>query len=407
MAKRSTAAAAHSAVGSPPYEPNLARAEELVMELMAIPGRSGEELLVAEYIARRLVAAGLPDDALVVDTANKRTLLPGDVGNLILKLPGTVKAPRRMFSAHMDTVPLCVGSQPRREGDFIRSADPNTALGADDRSGVAVVLNTLLEIVERGLPHPPLTFCWFVQEEIGLHGARCVDQRLLGKPAMCFNYDGGSAAKVTIGATGGYRMGITVRGVASHAGVAPQNGASAIAIASLAIADLHRGGWHGLVEKGSQRGTSNIGVINGGDATNVVTDLVQLRAEARSHNPKFRERIVREIEKAFTRAAKEVRSALGQHGSVEFEGRLDYEAFKLSERDPAVAEARRAIESIDREADLAISNGGLDANWLNAHGIPTVTLGSGQMQPHMTSETLNVPEFHDGCRIALRLAVAS
>lgn len=385
-------------------EPNLARAEELVMKLMALPGKSGEEAIVAEFIRKHLEAAGLPRDAVAVDNAHKKTPLPGNTGNLILKLPGTIKGPRRMLSAHMDTVPLCVGSQPRREGDFIRSANPATALGADDRSGVAVTLNTALEIIERKLPHPPLTFCWFIQEEIGLYGARLVDQRLLGKPAMCFNYDGGSAAKVTIGATGGYRMAIKVHGVASHAGVAPQNGASAIAIASLAIADLHRGGWHGLVEKGSQRGTSNVGVIHGGDATNVVTDLVHIRAEARSHNPKFRERIIREIEKAFKNAAKEVKSALGKRGNVEIEGRLDYEAFKLSENDPSVTLARDTIESIDREPELAISNGGLDANWLSAHGIPTVTLGSGQMQPHMTSETLNIPEFHDGCRVALRLA---
>jgi tripeptide aminopeptidase len=403
MAKRATAADQPTSTA---VEPNLARAEELVMNLMALPGKSGEEAIVAEFIRKHLEAAGLPRDAVVVDNAHKKTLLAGNTGNLILKLPGTIKAPRRMLSAHMDTVPLCVGSQPRREGDFVRSANPATALGADDRSGVAVTLNAALEIIERKLPHPPLTFCWFIQEEIGLHGARMVEQRLLGKPAMCFNYDGGSAAKVTIGATGGYRMAITVRGVASHAGVAPQNGASAIAIASLAIADLHRGGWHGLVQKGSQRGTSNIGVIHGGDATNVVTDLVHLRAEARSHNPKFRERIIREIEKAFKNAAKEVKSALGKRGHVEIEGRLDYEAFKLSEKDEVVALAQAAIDSIDREPELAISNGGLDANWLTAHGIPTVTLGSGQMQPHMTSETLNIPEFHDGCRIALRLATA-
>ena len=76
--------------------------------------------------------------------------------------------------------------------------------------------------------------------------------------------------------------------MASHAGVCPEQGVSAIAIASLAIADLVRGGWHGLVEKGKSRGTSNVGFIHGGEATNVVTDRVTLKAEARSHDPKFR-----------------------------------------------------------------------------------------------------------------------
>jgi tripeptide aminopeptidase len=389
------------------YEPNLNRALELVLKLMPIPGRSGEEALVAEFIRQALETAGLPREAVIVDKAHTKTPLAGNTGNLILKLPGTLKGPRRMLSAHMDTVPLCVGTQPQREGDFIRSANPATALGADDRSGVAVVLSTALEVIERKLPHPPLTFCWFIQEEIGLYGARFADLKLLGKPAMCFNYDGGSAAKVTIGATGGYRMTIDVHGIASHAGVSPEKGVSAIAIAALAIADLQRGGWHGLVIKGSQRGTSNFGVIQGGDATNVVTDRVLIRAEARSHNPKFRERIVREIEKAFKNAAREVVSTLKKKGSATFEGRLDYEAFKLAENEPCVAVARDAVEAIDREPELAISNGGLDANWLNLLGVPTVTLGSGQMHPHTVNEALCIPDFQDGCRVALRIATGT
>lgn len=389
-----------------PSEPNLSRATELVMKLMAIPGRSCEEELVAEFVREHLEAAGLPRDGVQVDHAHVKSSAPGNVGNLIMKLPGTMKGPRRMFSAHMDTVPLCVGAQPRREGDFVRSANPATGLGADDRAGVAILLNTALEILERKLPHPPLTFCWLVQEEIGLHGARHIQQNLLGKPAVCFNYDGGPAAKVTIGATGGYRLTIDIRGIASHAGVAPEQGVSAITIAGMAIADLQHNGWLGLVVKGSQRGTSNIGVIHGGEATNVVTDHVQLRAEARSHNPKFRERIVKEMEKAFKKAAKDLKNSFKKGGSVSFEGRLDYEAFRLTEQDAAVQLAIAAVESVDREPELAISNGGLDANWLNAHGIPTVTFGTGQMSIHTVDEALNVPEFHLGCRIALHLATA-
>ena len=87
----------------------------------------------------------------------------------------------------------------------------------------------------------------------------------------------------------------------SHAGVAPEEGVSAIAIAGLAIAQLHKDGWHGQIVKGKRRGTSNIGFIHGGAATNVVTDRVQFKAEARSHDPKFRKQIVQAIERAFTR----------------------------------------------------------------------------------------------------------
>ena len=204
--------------------PNAARAQQLVLELMAIPGKSGEEAGVADYIRGKLLEAGASAESIVSDNAHKHTLIKGNTGNLIFKLPGTLKAPRRMLSAHMDTVPICVGTQPKLQGEFIRSANPATGLGADNRAGCGTILSAALEILEHKLPHPPLTFCWFVQEEVGLHGARHLQKPLLGKPAMCFNWDGGACDKITIGATGGYRMTIDVEGVAAHAGVCPERG---------------------------------------------------------------------------------------------------------------------------------------------------------------------------------------
>ncbi len=145
-----------------------------------------------------------------------------------------------------------------------------------------------------------------------MFGARYLQTSKLGKPQLAFNFDGGAAHVLRIGATGGYRMTIDIDGIASHAGNHPEEGVSAIAIASLAIADLVQRGWHGLVAKDGSTGTSNVGIIHGGEATNVVTDHVQLRAEARSHEPKFRQRIVKEIENAFKRAAGAVRNMEGK-----------------------------------------------------------------------------------------------
>lgn len=406
MKKRAATLSPSTKRESPP-EPNLGRAFELVMQLMAIPGLSGDEGRVAQFITKQLRKAKAPATALATDTAFRKTPVDGKVGNLFLKLPGTLKGPRRLLSAHMDTVPTCLGCKPLRKGDYVRSADPNTALGADDRAGATVLLNTALEILERKLPHPPLVFCWFIQEEIGLYGARNVKQSLLGRPQQAFNWDGGCASKLTIGATGGYRMTIEIEGLASHAGGAPERGVSAIAIASLAISDLHRGGWHGLIEKNGSLGTSNVGVIRGGEATNVVTDRVTIRAEARSHDPAFRKTIVSEIESAFQRAAAEVKNVDGATGRVTIDGRLDYEAFRLRDDEPCVLAAEAAARSAGCQPERAISNGGLDANWLTAHGIPSVTLGCGQVNPHMTSEMLNIAEFQDACRIALRLATAT
>ncbi len=384
--------------------PETQRARTLLMELLEVPGISGQEGQVMKWITARLRKAGAPKGAIVSDQAYRRSPLDSTTGNLALVLPGTLKGPRRMLSAHVDTVPLCAGARPVLKGDWIQPADPETALGADDRCGVTVVLAAALEILENKLPHPPVTFLFTVQEEVGLFGARYAKVGMLGRPKLAFNFDGGSSEKLTIGATGGYRMDIRVEGLASHAGNAPEQGVSAVAIASLAIARLQEKGWHGLVQKGKRRGTSNFGVIHGGQATNVVTPLVDVRAEARSHDPAFRKQIVEAIEKELQKAAAEIKSVDGRCGKVQIEGRLDYEAFRLDENEPCVVVAEQAIQSEGGAPRRDITNGGVDANWLSVRGIPTVTLGCGQTNPHTVAERVYLPEFDSGAGIARRLA---
>ena len=384
--------------------PDVAAARRVLLDLLAIPGVSGKERAVAERIVKWLREAGCPAAAIGFDTAHTKTPLRGEAGNLIVKLPGTQPGPRRLLMAHMDTVPVCLGAKPVVRGGHVESADPKTGLGGDDRAGVAVVLSTALEILRRGLPHPPLTLLFAIQEEVGLYGARFVKAADLGRPKLAFNFDGGAVEKITVGATGGYRMDIAIEGIPSHAGVAPEKGVSAIAIAALAIATLVEQGWHGLVEKDGRRGTSNVGVIHAGAATNVVAESAALRAEARSHDAAFRGRIVKAIEKAFADAVRKVRSVDGKAGRVTFDGHLDYEAFRLDADEPCVVAAQEAVRAIGLAPRLDISNGGLDANWMFANGVPTVTLGCGQMEIHTTQERLDLAAFEHACRAALLLA---
>lgn len=389
------------------FEPNLQRARDVVMSMMAISGKSGEEGQVATFISEQLLAAGASAEAIQTDQAYLKTAVRSDTGNLILKLPGTKPGPRRMLSAHMDTVPICVGSKPTIEGRTVHAADPNTGLGGDDRAGATVILSAALEILERNLPHPPLTFCWFIQEETGMQGARFVDQASLGDPRLAFNWDGGSPARLSVGATGAYRIKVAVEGLASHAGVAPEAGISAIAIAARAIADLDRDGWHGKVQKNGKEGTSNVGFIHGGEATNVVTDHVTVHAEARSHDPDFRQQMLSAIEKAFQTAATEVKSVAGVEGKVTIDSSLQYESFELAADEACVLTAEAAALAIGCEPTRHIVNGGLDSNWLVSHGIPSVTMGCGQRDPHTVKETLELDDFEAACRISLRLATAT
>lgn len=387
-------------------EPDLRRAEALLLQLLKISGPSCHEAQVAEFVTAKLHRAGVPAAAIETDQAHRRSRCPGDVGNLICRLPGTMSGPRRLLMAHMDTVPLCVGARAMVKGDWIVPADKETALGADDRTGVAVVLSTALEIIRQKLPHPPLTLFLSVQEELGLLGMKNARLSALGRPRLAFNFDGGPCEQLTVGATGGYRMDVAVHGVASHAGCHPERGVSAITIASLAIAQLHRDGWLGKILKRGKTGTANVGVFEGGDATNVVTPSVRIRAEARSHDPAFRRRIVEAIEKAFEKAAASIENEAGCRGSVVFDGQLDYESFRLDDDDPSLTACEAAVRSVGGTPWRNVSNGGLDANWMSVRAVPTVTMGAGQVEPHTVNERIELPQFRQACRVALRLATA-
>lgn len=374
------------------------------MTLAAIDGISGKERAVMTQIITMLTAAGVDELAIRYDDANTRSHIGGEVGNLIVDLPGTIAGPTTLLSAHADTVPVCVGSAPVVDGETVKSARESTGLGADDRAGCAVMITAVTELIRSGKPHPPVKLLFCIQEEIGLCGARHLDPKLLGPIDRAFNFDGGSIDKMTVGATGGERITILLHGIAAHAGVAPQTGASAIVMAAMAISELNRDGWLGRVDKpGLGVGTANVGVISGGDATNVITPKVSLRAEARSHDPAMRQRIVEEIGKAFRNAAATVMNDSGQAGRVEITSTVDYESFRLPDDHPSVLAAEAGIVELGRKPFREVSNGGLDANWLFRHGIPAVTLGCGQQNIHTINERLSIADYLDACRLALRL----
>lgn len=383
------------------------RAIRRVLELISISGGSCQEHHVSAWIQKVLKDAGVPASAISIDTAHKKSPAGGTTGNLIVKLKGTKKGPRRLLMAHMDTVPLCAGCQPVREGDWIRPKSKETALGGDNRAGCAVVLTAMLETLAQGLDTPPLTLLFTVQEEIGLRGARFVNAGKLGKPELCFNWDGRDPNSLITGAVGANNLSIRIEGIASHAGAHPQDGVNAAVIASLAIAQLQKSGWHGLVRKGRSRGSSNLGVITGGDATNVVMPLVKLQAEARSHDNKFRQQIVAAWRDAFETATDCLPNAGGQYGTLRFEEDIRYEPFRIDDNSPCVLAAKAASESVGLKPVAQICDGGLDANWLAVHGFPAVTMGCGQHEIHTVKERLFIPEFLSACKVGLALATGA
>jgi tripeptide aminopeptidase len=384
-------------------------AEAHLMNFLSVEGVTGEEAAIAAAVSDALKGVGVPATAIRFDDVNKRIPLPTQTGNLIAELPGTRPGPRLLFSTHLDTVPLCAGAKPIRDGDKIRT-DGSAALGGDNRTGCAVLVAMVETLLKHKLPHPPLTLLFTVREESGLHGARELNPTDLGGATMCFNVDSKIPADLITGAVGQENWDVEIRGKAAHAGVAPEKGISATLVAAIGLSDAHRNGWFGKVVKQNGNGTSNVGIFGGkpgkpaGDATNVVTDYVHLTGEARSPKEEFASAICQGYREAFAKAQAEVKDADGATSEVSFNSKASYPPFNLAEDSPAVKHAKRAAESLGMKPTTMFSNGGLDANWLDKHGVPTVTIGAGQYEIHTVNEYVNLPEFADGCRLAIALA---
>jgi tripeptide aminopeptidase len=381
-----------------------------LLRFLSIEGVTGQERAIAEDVRACLIEVGVPAHAIRYDDANQRLPLPTQTGNLIVDLPGTRPGPRLLFMTHLDTVPLASGARPVIEGDRIVAAGP-TALGGDNRTGVAALVQLAATLIAERLPHPPLTLLFTVREESGLFGAKHLNPDDLGSPVMGFNVDGKLANEVTIAAVGAERWEIEIAGKAAHAGVHPERGISAIMVASVALANVYRDGWFGKVRRADGReGTSNVGSIGdregraAGQATNVVTDYVRLTGESRSHDPNTASAITQAYKDAFLSAASMIQNDEGATATVNFQSRLDYYPFRLPENSPVVRHTQRVIESLGSVPILKIGNGGLDANWIVRHGIPTVTIGAGQNAIHTIDEWVDLVEFEKGCRTVIALA---
>lgn len=384
-------------------------AENHLMRFLAVEGVTGHEKAIAAAVTEALKEVGVPASAIRFDDAHTRIPLPTETGNLIVELPGTRSGPRLLFATHLDTVPLCAGARPLREGDRI-STDGSTALGGDNRTGCAVLVSLVETLLKHKLPHPPIKLLFTVREESGLHGARELDPKDLGGATMCFNVDGRLASELIIGAVGQENWDVEIKGKASHAGVAPEKGISATLVGAIGLTEAQRAGWFGKVVKPGGKGTSNVGIFGGkeghpaGDATNVVTDYVHIVGEARSSEASFATAICEGYRDAFAKARQEVKDVDGATAEVRFKSIASYPPFNLGEDSPAVNHAKKGVESIGLKPTTVSSNGGLDANWLVKHGVPTVTIGAGQYEIHTVKEYVDLPEFAQGCRLAVALA---
>src|SRR5271154_5562029 len=99
----------------PPFSLDQDQAIARLMRFLAVEGVTGQEKAIGAEVVNALLEIGIPPSAIRFDQANTKIPLPTQTGNLIVTLPGTKPGPRRLFSTHLDTVPLCAGAVPLRK----------------------------------------------------------------------------------------------------------------------------------------------------------------------------------------------------------------------------------------------------------------------------------------------------
>jgi len=329
---------------------------------------------MAALVRDELAALGLQAHA---DDAHQR--FGGEVGNLICRLPGADDLPPLMLNAHLDTVEPGQGIEPRVLNGTLRSAG-DTILGADDKAGVTAILEALQVLRERRLPHPPLEIVFTVAEEVGLLGARHLDCSALSARTGFALDAAGPVGGIVVRAPGEEKFVATIKGRAAHAGVEPEQGVNAIAIAVRAVAGMRLG-------RIDDQTTANVGTIHGGTAINIVPDRAVLEGEVRSHDPG---RLRAQMDQIVERFRAEAQAAGGE---AEIETEVLYERFALGDDDLPVALARSAAAEMNLPFALKSSGGGSDANIFNAYGIATGVLAIGCDKTHTTDETMPLDQL--------------
>jgi len=363
---------------------------DLFRELAAIPSPSGRERPVADRTLDFLRDLGLDPTE---DDAGAQ--IGSDMGNIHVALPPSDDGDGVpiFLNAHLDTVPPTGPIDPEvRNGVVVNRHD--TILGADNKAAVAVMLAAVSDLVRTGRSHAGVELVLTPMEEVGLRGAKAFDtSRLRARVGYCYDH-AAPIGNVVLAAPTQRTVRFRFIGRAAHAGIAPEDGRSAVVAAARAIADMPLG-------RIDAETTANVGLISGGIAGNIVPPECLVEAEARSRDAgRLREQVQAMLDAA-TFAA--------NLAECELESRIEpeYDGYRFSRSDPAVRLAARALEACGREAVYIDSGGGADANVWNARGLECVNLCNGMAEIHTASEHIAASDLDAMLDVTLALIDAA
>lgn len=366
---------------------NLIKKERLVnnfLEMLKQESPSYEELPMGKWLLEYLSQRGI--EAYMDECASE---IGGNCGNIIAHIKGNFKSSPLCLAAHMDQVAPCRNIIPKIEGNLIKT-DGTTTLGGDDKAGIAVILEALEHILEDELPHREMYLLFTVCEEKGLIGAKYLDISKLKAENIVIVDAAGPAGIIAYKAPAMRTMEVVFKGKKAHAGIEPEKGINAIKVASDAISQMHIG-------RIDEETTSNIGRIEGGGATNIVTDEVRFTAEIRSHSI---EKL--EYETNYMRSCCR-NSADKYYADFEFKVDMECPNLELSQDSYVYRLCINAFRDEDIDPKPLIIGGGSDANILCGKGYKCAIISVGMDKVHTSEETLSIDDMLKTARVIARM----
>lgn len=363
---------------------NTKRLLDSFLTYVKIDSESFHEAAYAAHMMDELRALGLDvyQDATQAKTGS-------ETGNVYATLPGNIPGRPILLSAHLDTVVPGRGIEPVVENGVVRSKG-DTILGSDDKAGIASLMECLRVIIENDLPHPTIEVVLSVCEEQGLRGADAIEyDKITAKHALVLDSSGDAGVLIT-SAPGQYKFEASVTGLRAHAGIAPQEGISAIQVVCEAIANMK-------LLRVDEETTANVGFIHADYPTNIVPETVDITGECRSRNDE-------KLEAQMAHMIDCLQTACDKYGAkLSMNAYKIYNAYCHSQADPFLCEVADACRKVGLTPVFKTSGGGSDANHFNRDGIKALTLGTGMSKVHTTMEEVTVQNLEDTTKLLLAM----
>ena len=360
---------------------NAGRLRDEFLDLVCIASPTGQEGAVARRLESILKGMGA---SVEVDDAGEK--VGSDTGNLLARFTGTAAAPPFLLSGHMDTVGPARAIHPVVDGDVVRT-DGTSVLGGDDKAGVVAILEAIRVLRERNIPHGDLELVLTISEESGLRGAKHFDdKRLRARQGLVLDVDG--VFELITRAPAANHVIATIHGLAAHAGICPEEGLSAIQIAAHAISGMKLG-------RVDEETTANLGLVQGGRATNIVPDCVIVRGETRSLTVEKLEAQTAHMRERFEAAVAGRSVQVGDRlheARAEVQVRRQYDALDVADDARVVRLVQAAATSMGRPCRLRATGGASDANVFAARGIQVANLGCGMREIHTVNEWVDLKD---------------